>query len=105
MSDSFQSKNIVKARRPHNCECCRRTINPGERYINIAGKWDGDFYAVKTCMGCDSLMDLIWQFDVEHEGLLADDGLPFREVFEIGEEFGLICRIPNRPAHTAARSA
>lgn len=104
MSDSFQSKNIVKARRPHNCECCRRTINPGERYINIAGKWDGDFYAVKTCMGCDSLMDLIWQFDVEHEGLLADDGLPFREVIEIGEEFGLICRMPNRSAHTAARS-
>ncbi|MFW9099595.1 hypothetical protein ACOI8A_05545 [Pseudomonas sp. P4795] len=105
MSDSFQSKNIVKARSPHSCECCRRTINPCEHYINIAGKWDGDFYAVKTRMGCDSLMDLIWQFDADHGGWLSDDGLPFHEVIEIGEEFGLICRMPDRSAHIAARSA
>jgi len=94
MSESFQSKNRITARTAHRCECCRRLINPGEKYINIAGKWDGDFYAVKTCMGCDSLIDLIWEFDKAHGDELADDGLSFREVIDIGVQFGLICWVP-----------
>ena len=97
MSKSFQSKRQIKARSAHKCECCRRAINPGEKYIGIAGKWDGDFYAVQICIGCDSLIDLIWQFDKEHGDELSDDGLSYREAFWVGVEFGLICQIPDRP--------
>ena len=36
----YQEKQCV-ARLTHQCEECRLTIVPGERYVRITGKWDG----------------------------------------------------------------
>ncbi|MFK3794780.1 hypothetical protein [Pseudomonas sp. NPDC088444] len=94
MPDSFQSISLVKARKPHKCESCRRQIQPGERYAAIAGRFDGDFYAAKLCQGCESLWELVWQFDREHNDWLSIDGLEFNQIMETAEEFELICMVP-----------
>ncbi len=98
MCDSFQNRHLTKARKPHQCESCRRWVQPGEKYVAMAGKWDGDFYAVKLCQGCESLWELIWAFDSDHGGLL-DDGVAFHQIMEVGEEFGLICYVPLTTEH------
>lgn len=94
MCDSFQHRRIVRARTIHQCESCRRWIQSEELYVAMAGKWDGDFYAVELCQGCESLWELIWAVDGERKNWLSD-GLAFHEVMEVGEEMGLICCIPN----------
>lgn len=103
MCDSFQHRQMVKARKPHQCESCRRWVPAGERYVAMAGKWDGDFYATKLCQGCESLWELIWAFDGEHGGWL-DDGIAFHQIMEVGEEFGLVCYVPATGSVPAAAS-
>ncbi len=38
----FYSEKQVTARRAHKCCECRKTIEPGDRYVRVAGKWDGE---------------------------------------------------------------
>jgi hypothetical protein len=51
-STQFYSANTRKARKPHKCEECRRTIEPGELYQHVSAKWEGDLDTVKTCSHC-----------------------------------------------------
>ena len=56
----FYNTSFVKARKPHRCcECCR-TIEAGERYQSVTGKWEGDVDTYKTCSEC---LELIKQID------------------------------------------
>ena len=50
----FYSVSIRLARRPHKrgCEECGQPIKVGQRYEEVAGKWDGYFDTFKTCQGC-----------------------------------------------------
>ena len=97
MSDSFQGKRPTTARKPHRCQSCCRQIAPGEKYMGYAGKWDGDFYTAKLCLCCESLYQLVWEFDTEHGDTLQDEGLAFNQIFEVAAEFELICYLPITP--------
>jgi len=69
------SLKIVTARKQHKCHECYRKIQPGERYENYVGLFDGIFRQ-KTCLDCISLRDVffidgfifeaIWQDMREH---------------------------------------
>jgi hypothetical protein len=48
----FFRENKVKARKPHRCCECLRTIERGETYQKVCGKWDGSFDTYETCLGC-----------------------------------------------------
>lgn len=102
MTDSFEVQRVTTARKHQRCDSCCRPIAPKERYVGFAGKWDGDFYAAKLCLGCESLRKLVWGFDAEHGDSLEDDGLAFNQIFEVAAEFGLICYVSSAPAAAAS---
>ena len=61
-NDNWEGPELVvehypKARKPHKCCECERTIQPGERYEYVRGLWDGEFETYKTCLGCFRLRD------------------------------------------------
>ena len=56
MSD-FNEQRIVTARKVHNCEFCKKQIQPGERYSYESGAFEGDFYTRKLCPECFDMLD------------------------------------------------
>ena len=55
-----QSSHI--ARKQHQCGECSATIQPGERYSVVVGKWDWDASVIKSCPTCVEIrakMDVI----------------------------------------------
>ena len=56
MSD-FNEQRIVTARKVHNCEFCKKQIQPGERYSYGSGAFEGDFYTRKLCPECFDMLD------------------------------------------------
>ena len=56
----FFVKKIRKAKKNHICNECKSTINIGENYEYISGKWDGVISSHKTCLSCrDTRMEVI----------------------------------------------
>lgn len=49
----FYNEYTPKAKVPHICGECGRTIGKGERYRTQGGKNDGSFVWFKTCLHCD----------------------------------------------------
>ncbi|HCF1969039.1 TPA: hypothetical protein NH927_006364 [Pseudomonas aeruginosa] len=96
---SFQTKETRKARRRHLCECCYRIVNAGERYVKVAGQNEGDFYSAKTCLACDSLIQLVWETAGPYD---YPDGLAFDEFYQAAEDLDLACRIPQENRRVAA---
>lgn len=47
----LQSKT-VKARKPHRCYECGKTINPGDQYHYLTGVCSGDMHQQHTCTFC-----------------------------------------------------
>jgi predicted RNA-binding Zn-ribbon protein involved in translation (DUF1610 family) len=43
-----------RARKPHTCTSCGKTIEPGERYHDDGYTEDGDFRHDKTCEDCSN---------------------------------------------------
>lgn len=60
MSADFNDTRPVRARKPHRCVECARTIEPGEVYYRTAAKWEGDFFTVKTCAHCHIARHWFW---------------------------------------------
>jgi hypothetical protein len=56
----FICERRVKARKPHHCDECGVTIQPGEEYETVVGKWDGSMGFHKTCIRCLELL-VLWQ--------------------------------------------
>ena len=52
MSADFWTERTVTARKPHRCESCRETIAVGEKYVQVAQKYDGCFCAYHLCVVC-----------------------------------------------------
>jgi hypothetical protein len=46
------------ARKPHHCDECGRTIDPGETYWYQSGAMDGQASTIKMCRHCDAIIDL-----------------------------------------------
>lgn len=59
------------ARKEHVCSECKRKIQPGMRYRNISGLWEGQFDVFKMCSGCSSVWDALAElgYCLEHGGL------------------------------------
>lgn len=56
----FYNASVVKrCRKPHRCDECKRTIEPGESYERIVGKWEGDF---ETWIFCDECREISAEF-------------------------------------------
>ena len=53
----FYNEYYRTARKPHTCECCRKTIEPGEKYCYQAGKFDGDFFVRYLCDDCSTVFN------------------------------------------------
>ncbi len=54
MSDMWRSTQ-PKARKPHRCDKCDTTIQPGTAYHRGEGLYDGEWQARKTCIPCADL--------------------------------------------------
>ena len=48
----FNATTHPRARKPHKCSECGRTIEPGERYERTAGSWEGVFFTSLACLHC-----------------------------------------------------
>ena len=53
--NEFYDEKTRKARKPHRCCECGKTIQSGERYHYAAGKFEGDLFTQKTCLLCDEI--------------------------------------------------
>ncbi len=62
MSD-FNSTSYPRARTPHICDECRRTIDPGEHYSRTAAVWEGDFFTNRACLHCAVARYLVDEMD------------------------------------------
>lgn len=49
----FYEASIVRARKPHRCDCCCNMITCGELYYYGSGKFDGDFFTSHYCGACE----------------------------------------------------
>lgn len=48
----FMEERTVKARKEHKCGECYDDIKVGEKHQVIAGKADGEFFTMRTCLFC-----------------------------------------------------
>ena len=61
-ADFYSSREVV-SRGHHRCEeepDCRRGIKPGDRYVRIAGAFDGYFWDAVLCGRCSRLHEKAW---------------------------------------------
>ena len=54
-------ESTSKARKPHNCGECGRTIQQGEVYHKVWGKQDGEAFTGKWCAHCNVAKDWLWE--------------------------------------------
>ena len=61
----FYTETRPKAKKEHCCCECKKTINVGDEYVRITGKWDGVCRTYKTCLHCENLRHLMYKkFDI-----------------------------------------
>ena len=68
MSRDFHCISRPVARKQHQCDDCGCRIQPSEKYLRGAGKWEGDFTAFVSCEACDAFRkqmqnDTDWAWD------------------------------------------
>ena len=61
----------VKARKPHQCSCCKRTIAAGELYLRHFSVFEGQAVTHKMCSECEKDRD---EFAKAHGGYLPSPG-------------------------------
>lgn len=49
----FTAEKWVKARKPHRCYECGSTIDPSEKYLRIASKYDDEIQTFRWCETCE----------------------------------------------------
>jgi hypothetical protein len=55
----FYHLEMRKARKPHQCHECGRTIEIGETYEHVRGKWDGSVDTYRSCPRCLALREWV----------------------------------------------
>ena len=69
----FRSETKHTARKAHRCDYCRGTIPAGTAYLNISGKWQGDFYSARGHTDCRDLWLALYDEYADHgEGMAFD---------------------------------
>lgn len=56
---SVFSSRMVKARKQHRCDECRRRISVGERYSYVFGVWDGYPDSFHVCAHCEEIRNFV----------------------------------------------
>lgn len=51
----FYQASFIRARKAHQCADCEATIQPGEMYERIVGKFDGEFFTHTQCKVCKQI--------------------------------------------------
>lgn len=74
----FYNERHCKARKQHTCECCKKTIKPGEEYCYQAGKWEGEFFTRCYCLTCDNL---VYEYCSE-----VDNEFDYSEIYDYARE-------------------
>jgi len=79
-----------RARKPHQCYECGRTIQKGEIYQKTTGIFQGDPFTHKQCAGCTSLRERIIEMETAAgcHGIEADPG--DGHVLEAAHEMGIL---------------
>jgi len=52
----FYDESKPRAKKNYHCCACTEPILVGERYVYIAGKWDGDFNTFRQCLRCHEIV-------------------------------------------------
>lgn len=47
--------HVVKARKPHKCFECGVSVQPGDRYERVSGKWDNEWATYSFCLPCSEI--------------------------------------------------
>lgn len=74
--------HMCKARKPHRCQECYGTIQPGEKYHKITGVFDGSGFTHKICADCQLLINEL------NEGKAFEDTVWFGGLCEFASEEG-----------------
>lgn len=53
----FYTGSLPKAKKPHHCEFCGKTIASGEIYSRESGVYSGDFFDRILCVNCIKMLD------------------------------------------------
>lgn len=71
------STTAPKARKQHSCCECPRPIQPGDRYEQVKGCWDGTWSTHRTCLLCVTLRERF-----------CPDGWVYGELHQVLEQIG-----------------
>jgi len=96
---SFRTETIIhNPSKGHVCDYCSGWIPKGQSHMSIAGKWDGDFYAVRGHHDCIAMWNECYPIYADY-----GEGMPFslQEAIEDREDLlawrgeypHVICRI------------
>lgn len=69
---AFYCTDEVKARKPHRCFECGRTIERGSRYLRISGKWSESINRFCFCLVCVEIEDALSVGNSREFGTLWD---------------------------------
>lgn len=92
MGDEHFPTRHRRARKPHRCVECYRTIAPGDTYARFAGVGDGSAWSEPMCLACEGLTTFVWD-RVRAMGLREDLGPSFGRCATWLEEDGKPCDI------------
>lgn len=72
---TFYASSEPRARKPHRCQTCGRTIRPGETYRRGAGMDGSSAWTFKECVHCTAVVTYVlhlWGVDEYDDDLLPD---------------------------------
>jgi len=97
MSYSHLEDTKPKARRPHRCGLCGRSIDKGESHIKRVGVDDGDFISFRMHIYCESLTK-----DWDYMDWECHDESEFRYYLDKMQEHATAAHPPSPPleSHT-----
>jgi hypothetical protein len=52
---SVFNSHVLKARKSHTCYECEETIQPGDRYERVSGKWGDEWRTYRFCLPCSEI--------------------------------------------------
>lgn len=70
----FYNEEWPIAKKEHECECCGKKIEVGEKYCRQSGKYEGDFFDRKFCITCcGAVSDYCSEIDNEFDYYSVSD--------------------------------
>lgn len=84
----FSRSEIRCARTKRKCDCCWKSIQPGEQYEYGTGRFDGEFYQTATCRRCLYDISRIVAHELDAGCDWYDSWPQFEDVHEALEDMG-----------------